>query len=289
MSVPPASPGDVPRWARSLLAAHRALDLLHAQRVAATFELLRSALPAAARGPFTDAIFARQPTYAPGGARFAEALFPWELAALQHPSWPRTGRILLGGAGGGRELAALSVLGYEVVAFEPSSLVDDLTRAARVAPTPCAALRGDYDALHRALTVGDGPLASVAPPARFDAVLLGWASLSHVLDPSAQRGLLRSLRRAFPEAPVLLSVHRHDGVAAPLAARAVRRVARGLRWPGAALSDAVAVMPFAGFVYRFTEAELRALAADTGYDATVHLTPYAHAVLSPSRAVGPHR
>ena len=219
---------SVPRWALGLMAAHRALDRLHDQRVSATLELLRSGLPASARGPFTDAIFARQPTYSPGGARFSEALFDWELAALQHPAWPRSGRVLLGGAGGGRELSALSALGYEVDAFEPSALADDLARVALASPTACTALRGDYEALVRALTEGDGPLRSLAPPKAYDAVALGWGSLSHLLDPSAHRALLRALRRAWPSAPVLLSVHRLPSEPSlPRAARVVRRVARG--------------------------------------------------------------
>lgn len=265
------------------MAAHRALDRWHDQRAAATLELLRSGLPAAARAPFTDTIFARQPTYAPGGARYADGLFDWERAALEHPAWPRAGRVLVGGAGGGRELAALAALGYEVVAFEPSALADDLARAALAAPTACAALRGDYAALVRALTEGDGPLRALAPPARYDAVVLGWGSLSHVLEPGAHRALLGALRRAWPAAPVLLSVHRlPESPALPLAARAVRRVSRGLRLPGAALPEAVSLLPFAGFVYRFTEAELRALAAGAGYDAATRMRPYAHAVLVPA-------
>ncbi|TAK23755.1 MAG: methyltransferase domain-containing protein [Myxococcaceae bacterium] len=278
------APGvSVPRWARAVLATHRALDRLHDQRASATLELLRSGLPASARGPFTDAVFARQPTYSPGGARFSEALFDWELAALQHPAWPRSGRVLLGGAGGGRELSALSALGYEVEAFEPSALADDLARVALSAPTACTALRGDYDALVRALTGGDGPLRPLAPPTRFDAVALGWGSLSHLLDPSEHRALLRALRRAWPSAPVLLSVHRLPSAPSlPRAARAVRRLAEGLGWPGAALSDAVDLQPFAGFIYRFSERELGELAEGAGYVATIRARPYLHGVLVPA-------
>lgn len=280
----PRRPGSsaVPRWASALMTTHRALEALHAQGAAATLELLRAGLPASARGAFTDAIYARQPTYAPRGARFGEALFDWERAALEHPAWPRAGRVLVGGAGGGRELAALADRGHEVVAFEPSALVDDLSRAARVAPTRCEALRGDYDALVQALTTGGGPLRSLAPPAAFDAVVLGWGSLTHVVEPPAQAALLSALRRAYPAAPVLLSVmQRFDGLAPPRAARVVRRVARGLGWPGASLPEAVAVTPLAGFVYRFTEAEIRALATAAGYGAAVRMKPYAHAVLVP--------
>jgi len=277
------SEAAVPRWALGLMAAHRALDRLHHQRASATLELLRSALPASARGPFTDAIFARQSTYSPGGARFSEGLFDWELAALEHPAWPRSGRVLLGGAGGGRELSALSALGYEVDAFEPSALADDLARVALAAPTACTAQRGDYEALVRALTGGDGPLRSLGPPRRFDAVVLGWGSLSHVLDPAAHRALLGALRRAWPSAPVLLSVHGlSSGPSLPRAARAVRRVAAGLGWPGAELPDAVSFLPFAGFTYRFSERELAELAEGAGYVATIRMRPYPHATLAPA-------
>ncbi len=279
-----ASEAAVPRWACALMAAHRALDLLHHQRASATLELLRSGLPASARGPFTDAIFARQPTYSPGGARFSEALFDWELAALQHPAWPRSGRVLLGGAGGGRELSALSALGYEVDAFEPSALADDLARVASTASTACTALRGDYEALVRALNGGGGPLRPLGPPRRYDAVVLGWGSLSHLLDPAAHRALLGALRRAWPSAPVLLSVHGlPSGSSLPRAARAVRRMAAVLRWPGAELPDAVGFLPFAGFTYRFSERDLAELAEGAGYGATIRMRPYPHAVLVPTR------
>lgn len=199
--------GAVPRWASALLSAHRALELAHSQRVAATLEVLRVGVPASARAPITDAIFARQRTYAPGGQRFAEALHDWEQAALEHPAWPRAGRVLVGGAGGGRELAALADRGYEVSAFEPSGLADDLARAAAAAPTPCEALRGDYADLVRALTLGDGPLRPFGAPARFDAVVLGWASLSHVLEPADRRALPRVARGVAARAGGLHALH----------------------------------------------------------------------------------
>src|SRR5262245_833316 len=65
-------------------------------------------------------IYARRRTFAPGGSAFERGLFDWERAATGAPPFPASGRILLGGAGGGRELAELCRIGYDVVAFEPA-------------------------------------------------------------------------------------------------------------------------------------------------------------------------
>jgi len=57
------------------------------------------------------AIYTRSKTYFPGGATFAEGLFDWERAAITSSFFPPSGRILLGAAGGGRELAGLCKIG----------------------------------------------------------------------------------------------------------------------------------------------------------------------------------
>src|SRR5690606_9978650 len=81
----------------------------------------------------TSKIFDRQRTYVPGGNTFARGLFGWELELLA-PPFPARGRILIGGAGGGREAIALIERGYQVVAFDQAA---ELVRAG--APTVKAA------------------------------------------------------------------------------------------------------------------------------------------------------
>ncbi len=91
------------------------------------------------------AIFGHARTYYPGGSTFERGLFDWERAAITSPPFPPSGRILLGGAGAGRELAGLCKMGYKVLAFEPSAALAEAAVAV-AAPYPeskviCASYR----------------------------------------------------------------------------------------------------------------------------------------------------
>src|SRR4051794_9728091 len=59
--------------------------------------------------------------YVPGTRKFRHHLFAWETAAIGRFFPPAPARLLIGGAGGGREAFALAERGYEVVAFEPAA------------------------------------------------------------------------------------------------------------------------------------------------------------------------
>ena len=83
-------------------------------------ELLLAGADAPTRDAVNALVFSAEDTYAPGGPTFTRGLFAWEREALAHPAFPRGGRLLLGGAGGGRELVALAAMGYTVDAFEPA-------------------------------------------------------------------------------------------------------------------------------------------------------------------------
>ena len=93
-------------------------------------ELLLAWIPPAERVALTAALYAGQSTYLPGGPRFEGGLFAWEERALE--AFPRSGRVLLGAAGAGRELGALVARGFEVVAFDPCQPFVDAARG--VAP-----------------------------------------------------------------------------------------------------------------------------------------------------------
>jgi hypothetical protein len=109
-----------------------------------------------------------------------------------------------------------------------------------------------------------GPLASVEGP--FDVVVLGWVSLSHLTDPDLHVLLFRAIRRLFPEAPVVASFL-VQAAATPSAQRRpapARYVMRALR--GRAFAPALAYLPRAGVVYRFSRDEIVRLASAAGYD-----------------------
>ncbi|MEZ4405705.1 MAG: class I SAM-dependent methyltransferase [Polyangiales bacterium] len=184
-----------------------------------------SRAPTQTREAITARVFAAEDTYAPGGPTYEQGLFAWERAALAHASVPASGRVLLGGAGGGRELKALAAMGYEVVAFEPSDgLVDALTAVAR--EVGATALQGSYRDLARAK---DGVGLAVLSEQRFDLVVLGWASFAHLTDDDDRRALFVALRALAPDAPVLISYlgpdddPRWNGRVAALRARCARR------------------------------------------------------------------
>ncbi len=162
-------------------------------------------VPPAARSQATTALYTTQATYLPGGPRFKAGLFDWERRALATPPFPRCGRVLLGGAGGGRELAGLCALNYAVVAFEPSPTLAAGAQRIAVEIPGAQAYQASYDDLVRAVRYGEGSLAGAPLAGGFDAVVLGWGSFSHLTDPDERTALLHAVRDLAPTAPVLLS------------------------------------------------------------------------------------
>lgn len=274
----------VPAWARALLMADRAVHSTVRLAALVRTELLLAGLSADEREAVNAAVFSAEDTYAPGGPAFANGLFGWERAALATAPFPAAGRLLLGGAGGGRELAGLAALGYAVDAFEPApALAEALATVASGLPG-ARAYQGSYGDLVRAARGDRGPLAAVAGEA-YEGVVLGWASLSHVTEAEARRALLTAVRAMAPGAPVLLSYlgpdddgranGRVEALRAPLR-RTLARVTGGAMVPGAGFG------PGHGFYQRFAPGEIEMLADATGYDVALHeREPYPHAMLTP--------
>ena len=279
----------IPAWARALLLADRAVHSSVRLAALVRTELLLAGLSDGEREAVNAAVFSAEDTYAPGGPTFAQGLFGWERTALATAPFPSSGRLLLGGAGGGRELAGLCALGYEVVAFEPApGLAEALARVAADHPK-ASAYRGSYGDLVRAAR-GEGGALAGAVGGGFDGVVLGWASLSHVTDAGARTALLEALRVIAPRAPVLLSYlgpdddgrgnGRVEALRAPL-----RRWLAGVLGRTAAPGGA-GFVPGAGFFERYTAGEIEALAEGAGYEVALHeREPYPHAIVVPRAAV----
>ncbi len=274
----------VPAWIRALLAADRAVH--STVRIAALVrtELLLAGSDPATRHAVNARVFSAEDTYTPGGPAFAHGLFAWERAALTHPAFPRRGRVLLGGAGGGRELVGLVEAGFSVVAFEPAeALAESLTRVAAGYPG-ARGLHGGYHDLVRGVRGEGGPLAGLRDEA-FDAVILGWASFTHLTAPDEARSLLDALRTLCPAAPVLLSyLGPDDDGRANGRVEALRLPLRTLlgRITGRQAAEGEGFAPGAGFFRRFTGAEVEGLAEAAGYSVALHRTePYPHTILVP--------
>jgi len=200
-------------------------------------------------------------------------IFPWEEAWFRKDLPPAPARILVGGAGTGREVRYLHTLGYDVVAFEPApSLV---LRAKVLDPQAFLAfLQGSYEDLvdpvrprHADL---NHQLQQFAP---FDAVLLGWGSFSHVVDPGVREGIFRRIRELSPTGPALASFFLLPTELEPANGRMERwgrQTGRWLRKVGNRQENLVnsgdLILFHAGFGHWFTPIEIESLAEQTGND-----------------------
>jgi hypothetical protein len=182
------------------------------------------------------------------------ALFGWEkpwFAALP------PGRVLVGGAGDGREVAALRALGHGVDALEPAPGLAQKIEGAGVAVT------ADYAALS-ALFERAGPCDALRDR-RYAAIVLGWGSLTHVLTAQARLRLIQACHRLCPDGPILASFwlqgSAHDAGDSHLAHAVGRLVGRARGLPAAPDRQ---FAPWCGFGARLSRAEVEALGHAVG-------------------------
>lgn len=146
----------------------------------------------------TAAFYARSTARYYDDAYNAGGLFAWEQTAIErHFAAVKT--LLLGSAGAGRELLALSARGLRVSAFECSPLLIEeararLTRAGIATPL--------------VLTAPDEvPLLGT-----FDGAILGWGAYTHIAGSAARVAFLRRLRgQIIAGGPLLLSFRARRG------------------------------------------------------------------------------
>lgn len=255
-------------WVPWLLGASRATGLLHRGTTALRDAVLTTRLSRPEQESLTLALYQKATTYSPGGSAFEQGLFPWEQRLLEHPAWPTTGPVLVGAAGAGREALALVRRGHEVVAFEPCAPLAAQGRALAEVTPGLSFFQGSY---------ADLPAIGAVPGgAPYRAAVLGWGSLSHVLDGGQRVALLQGVRRLVPAGPVVMSflVAWPRGGVEDRLRQALRREAGG---------DVPHFSPEAGFFHLFTAPEVEALAAASGYRvAHYQEDPYPHALLLPA-------
>jgi len=260
-----------------------------ARRLIAAYESIRDELFLAyvdpeRRDAVTQYAYARSDQYGPGGFIYEQGLFNWEKALLARPELPRQGRVLLGGAGGGRELRVLLGLGYDVCAFDPVPAHCAACRLLLGPGTGSQVVEAAFDDLVEAAGQR-GVLASCM--VSFDLVWLGWGGFSHVTRPDRQAALLESLHRVAPGAPVVLSFLAQPPASERPPRRRVRSMLRKClpRLGGHPAPPSVEFHPWAGFTYHFTIEEFRGLCRGAGYDIAYLTTdPYPHALLLPDQA-----
>ena len=176
-------------------------------------------------------------------------------------------RILVGACGTGRETVALTTQGYSVEAFDPAQ--ECVTESCRRLAGRAGVRRLSYEQL--SAIVLDGGNDDALRHARFDAVVLGCGSLSHVLDDREQRRLMQALHALCPTGPIIASfLWSEQPSAGPPTGRAARlggRVGRAIaRLRGIPPGDTrhMTYRARRGFAYTFTRRELEdlCLAAD---------------------------
>ncbi|MCP4680333.1 MAG: class I SAM-dependent methyltransferase [Deltaproteobacteria bacterium] len=127
--------------------------------------------------------------------RFREKLFRWERDAIEEFFQSPPARVLVGGAGGGREAFELCARGYQVTAFEPvTHLAMGMYEKAIEQNLELIVFTGGYEQLIQGW--GNDASSSRMPPnlkastlGIFDAILLGWGSVSHVRSPRGRQSL----------------------------------------------------------------------------------------------------
>lgn len=186
-----------------------------------------------------------------GDAHNLRGLFDWEKTALE--SFDGCRRVAVLGAGGGREVLALSKLGYDVEGYECNAAL--VRYAAELLPRQgCTA---------RVTLLPRDEVPTVAEP--FDGVILGWSAYTLIPGRAHRIDLLRRLRPLVrPGGPLLLSFFTRGGDTARFrvsaaVANAVRAVMRGER-----IERGDALAP--NFVHSFTAAEIAAELREAGWE-----------------------
>lgn len=142
-------------------------------------------------------------------------LFDWELAAIKR-HFPSTGRIVVIGAGAGREMIALASLGYEALGYEPHE--------ALTAYGQDLLLRTGTPGLILPMTRDQWP----ADPGPIAAVVIGWGVYHSIRTRATRITFLSAMRAALDDGtPVLLSFFTLRG--APLYHRTVAKVGSTIR------------------------------------------------------------
>jgi hypothetical protein len=248
-------------------------------------ELLYAYLPPEARNAMTIQSYSSGGGYADGSYNRERDLFTWELGLLSAAGFPKSGRVLVAAAGGGREMVALAKRGYSVVGLEPSPAL--LRRAEEVViDLPGASVHSATYADVVSLARGErGPLSDLDLSAKV--VWFGWGSFTHLTEPAEHLEILQAVRKLWPEAPVVLSffVRTPEHVDQNSPSFRLRRALRATlqRLGGATTPPGLQYWTYHGFLYSFERAELETLFQRAGYRTGVLLEePFAHALLLPA-------
>lgn len=219
--------------------------------------------------------------------RLRRGFFPYEKQMLDRYFPKPPARLLVHGAGGGRETAELLKLGYIVDAYEP---VADMVAYGNRA---LADLGGSIERMSLQEWVA-------SPTGAYDGVFTGWDMWTHMMKHDERVAALRAFRAVCASGPLLLSFLRPavninetewgagDDPLHPEPRGAAQKLMRGflrrrlLRRPPL---ERGTVWDTGSYVHQVSEAELREEAALSGWSVAYHerdFERYGYAVLLPA-------
>ena len=181
-------------------------------------------------------------------------LWPWEAVAVQE-SFAHGARLLVVGAGGGREVIALARQSFEVTGCDFSSV---LAEACRLNLAKAGL---------RAVVLEMPPNTLPANIGSFDGVIVGRGFYHHIPTSGRRIAFLKACRSVLPDgAPLLLSDF-HTQLVTAAAHRRIARVANWVRrWVGPPGRVEEGDWLSSSFQHAFTEEEIRQEMASAGFE-----------------------
>lgn len=218
-------------------------------------------------------------------------LFDWEAKWFDYDLPDPPAKLLVGGAGKGREIKELLARGYEIVAFDPA--VDCIDEAKNIFQDNNSVVfhTGSYEDLLN--KEGKELRKSIEDPQPYDGVLLGWGRFTHVFGEKMRIGILEYLRGVCPQGPILLSYW--DGNIMLNKGRMWRlgnalgkpiRILQGIKTEYSARDD---ISLFAGYAHVFNTEEIKKIVCQSGNKMKVnpainYTASYHHITLLPEES-----
>ena len=195
-----------------LILATRAIDKAYRLFDKIRSEFVLAVASGAVIERFNDLAYGRTTSYDPASSTFRKYLFPWEEQVIERFFPPSPARILVGGAGGGREVFALANRGYEVVAFEPSrALVRSMSNMVSEGMDVKVFCAGYDDLPHLSPVRPGDSIANLEDMSTFDAAIVGWGSFSHLTSKESRVRGLKAFAKAA-KGPIVVSSFHSDPV-----------------------------------------------------------------------------
>lgn len=250
---------------------HKALRLTHNYPVALFSEVLTRLPDPDEWSELSVDIFKRNPTYS--SESHNRNLFDWEERAMVEFFPQPPARILIGAAGGGREMIGLTQKGYDVAGFDPCKDLVDVANNLACSMPFLSCVEGSFEDLMQ------GTLSAIETHAPYHGVILGWGGLSYIGTQAAQQHLLQKIHSLCPNGPLLMSWFEEKPVN-PRHQRMKDILTRiGLKPRSAHIN----YLPDDGWHYAFSHQDISDLARAAGYQvlASRNSSPLPHTVLRP--------